>query len=83
MSVFHFLPIFDEKLDFMPIHANKNNQKIPKTLKNINSQLNSITHSPHFIRKYKMKQILPIILHICHQFLTNFGFHANLKFVLR
>ena len=53
LSVFHFPHIYDENLDFIPIHVNKNNEKISKTLKNIDSQLNSITHSPDFIRKYK------------------------------
>ena len=69
MSVFHFLPIFDEKLDFMPIHANKNNKKISKTLKNINSQLNSITHSPHFIRKLKLNRFFLLF----YTFVINFG----------
>ena len=83
LSVYSFPPIFNENLDFIPFFANNNNKIISKTLKNPMSQQYSVTYSPHIIRKLKLKHILPIILHICHQFLTDFGFHANLKFVLR
>ena len=83
LSVYSFSPIFNKNLDFIPFFANNNNKIISKILRNPMSQQYSVTHSPHIIRKLKLKHILPIILHICHQFLTDFGFHANLKFVLR